>query len=400
MGLDVIEIAKVLISTPSLPGSEGDIAGVIRDLLAGMGVDRVFIDRVGNVVAVIRGSSDKPPVLYAGHMDHVDPGRREEWIVDPYEARIIDGKLYGRGSVDMKGSLAAAIASTTHFRENDLLVDYYIVFTVHEETAEGVALRYALEKTLGIKPAYAVIGEATGLNLAIGQRGRAVLYAELYGRSAHASMPWEGINPLVAASKLINWITTDLSEKLPSHELLGRATITPTVIECSPRIQPQIPDYCRLVIDRRLVISESREKAVSEIETCLIELRNTGLVTGYRIGIAEEDLVCWTGEKLHAVEYFPAWIMRDEKLVRTLLSSLRRINPSAREYVWRFSTDGVYTAGIRGIPTIGIGPGDEKLAHKPNEYVPVNELVKTVDAYYEVVKTLSQLAHNLRRTLL
>lgn len=391
----VVEIAKMLIRTPSLPGREGDIARVIRDLLADMGVDKVFIDRAGNVIAVIRGSSDKPPVLYAGHMDHVDPGRREEWIVDPYEARVIEDKLYGRGSVDMKGSLAAAIASVARFREKDLLVDYYMVFTVHEEIAEGVALKYALEETLGVKPAYAVIGEATSLNLAIGQRGRAVLYAELYGRSAHASMPWEGINPLVAASKLIDWLTFDLSEKLPSHELLGKASITPTIIECNPRVPPQIPDYCKLVIDRRLVVGESREEIVGEVEAYLVELKNTGLVTGYRVGIAEEDLVCWTGEKLRAVEYFPAWITRDEKLVETLLSNLHRINPGIHKYIWRFSTDGVYTAGIRGIPTIGVGPGDEKLAHKPNEYVPVSELVKAVDVYYEVAKVLSQLAHNL-----
>ncbi len=382
----VIGIAKELISIPSLSGEEGEIAYAIKDLLAEEGVDEVFIDKYGNVIGVIKGSTK--PVIYEGHMDHVPPGDIRPWKYDPYGPTLSNGRLYGRGSVDMKGSIAAMIASIELINRYKDLSIYYI-FVPYEEISEGTLFKYALESTLGVEPQLVVLGEATKLNIHIGHRGRAVVEVIVKGIPAHAAMPWEGINALYASARYIELIAS-AENSMPSHEILGRPTITPTIIECSPRSPPMIPDTCTLIIDYRLIVGENKDGIICRLEKYLRILKEKGIVKNYTISIPSGEAVMWTGARIQFEHYYPVWINNSSESLAVMENIRKTVNPHAKISIWKFSTDGVYSAGIAGYNTIGFGPGDERLAHKPNEYVEVKELVKAVEGYKTIADFINK----------
>ncbi len=375
---DVVGIAKELISIPSLSGKEKDIAYTIKDLLNEQGVDKVFIDEYGNVVGVLKGSINRT-IVFEGHMDHVPPGDLSNWSINPYEPVIIGDKLYGRGSVDMKGAIASMIASAGQVRKEDIPSIYY-VFVPYEEIAEGYIFGKCLKETLSIKPDLVVLGEATNLNIYLGQRGRAVINVLVKGISAHASMPEEGVNALSAAAYLIDIIEAR-KDKLPIDERLGKSTITPTIIECTPKSPPMIPDKCIIIFDYRFVLGESKTRILGEFNHIGSHLKKLKILTDIKVSVKKEKAVMWTGKEINIEHWFPAWF-NDNELTNKVLDLIKKyVNEKASKGIWRFSTDGIYSAGIMGVTTIGYGPGDERLAHKPNEYVPIDHLVKAVEGY-------------------
>ncbi len=385
--LNCVDLLKELIKVRSFSGREGEAASLIKEYLSSAGIDKVFFDRLGNIVAEIKGSGSGVVVL-EGHMDVVDPGDLSSWRTDPFTATVIDGKIYGRGAVDMKGAIAAQIQALSTLKELD--VDVYAIYTTHEETAEGVAFKHAINEGVGRRPDVVIIGEATSLNLGIGHRGRAVIEVSVFGLSAHASMPQEGINALVAAAEVIREVSR-LTDRLGRHPKLGSETAVPTIIKCNSESPPRIPDFCEVLIDVRVVTGTTEESLISEFQSLCERFLRNGSARAVSVRVREDKLKFWTGAEVVAHEFFPAWLNTNNKLIEHVLSAVRKsVNSGAREYVWSFSTDGVYSAGEAGIETIGFGPGDEKLAHKPNEYVSIKELEKAVRGYVELIKALSK----------
>jgi len=385
---DVIHYAKKFVQIPSLSGEEKELAFCVRDVLNEFGLDKVYIDELGDVIGFIKGKSLRPLVVLEGHMDHVSPGNLKLWNCQPYSAELIDGSIFGRGAVDMKASLAAMtfaakeVASTEH--EGTLL----LCFVVHEETVEGTAIEHIIEKEIREAPDLVVLGEATNLDLGIGHRGRAVVDVELNGRTAHASMPELGLNALHAASKLISYIEEELNPNLPFHQKLGKATIATISLSVSPKVGPQIPDRSRILFDRRTILRETENEILRPIRDKVGELVGEKTVLDGAARILEEDIKCWTGRKLRAKDFFPSWLIKETGIVQKALKCLWTRGFRADTHVWKFSTDGVYTYGLKGIPTVGIGPGDEALAHQPNEHVRVKDVEKTVQAYVAIVESL------------
>ncbi|MEM0297748.1 MAG: M20/M25/M40 family metallo-hydrolase [Zestosphaera sp.] len=382
--MDVTEILKKLISVKSLPGDEGDVAGLIKDLLSAAGVDKVFIDGMGNVIAPIKGNGLGTLVL-EGHMDTVDAGDLLQWEVDPFRGMEVDGKIYGRGAVDMKGALASQIKAIEGLKT--LESDLYIVYTVLEEMIEGVALGFALSRSVGRRPDVMVTGEPTGLKLGLGHRGRAVVNAEIRGETAHASMPSEGVNALEGAASLILRIA-DLTSRLPRHEVLGSESAVATLIECSPKMQPQIPDKCTVMIDHRIIPGRSGDDILKPYEELCSEV---GKIHGVhcRQSINEALMKSWTGVEVRVKEFFPGWVNDDIIMIKALLGPLKRLYGGVTRHYWRFSTDLVIINDYNA-EGLGLGPGDDTLAHKANECVDIIELRKAVDMYRELLNILSQ----------
>lgn len=371
-----------LIRIPSLSGHEENVALYIKDELSNVGVDDVVIDELGNVVALIRNNNHETPLIFEGHMDHVEPGNIERWIYDPYVAKMVGKKLFGRGSVDMKSAIAAMIASAEHLTKFKLERNIAFIFVVHEETAEGLALKYAIEKTLRKKPYLIVLGEATSLNLSVGHRGRSLIEVSIRGKTAHASMPSLGLNSLIAASYAINWVEEN-KEKLPKHPILGKSTITPTIIDCSPKISPQIPDLCKIVFDRRIIPGESQTSVLGFFDKLKEDLMRKGF--HMEVKVLHEKLRCWTGKIVNVKYFFKSWILNENSMiVKDAYAIIKNINREAKIITWNFSTDGVYSAGERKIPTLGFGPGNEKLAHQPNENIDIDEIKLSVEGYVKL----------------
>ncbi len=365
---------KRLVSTPSLSGRERRVAEIIAVEMEELGYE-VEVDEMGNVIGR-RGDGGRL-ILFDGHMDHVEPGSPDRWSHPPYGAEVVDGALYGRGAVDMKGGLAALIYGCSI---PDVEGEIIVSCVVHEETVEGVATKHIIEG-LGKRPYAAVICEPSDLKLSLGQRGRCVLRASTRGVTSHASMPELGVNAIYEMIPLLQRIR---ELKLPRHPILGAGSIAVTDIRCSPGSGPIIPDLCTITIDRRLIPGERVEKVVEEIK---------GLATGVEVELAEEEYTCYTGYKMRVREYFPGWITPlDHWLTEESLKALEEVFGHRPETtVWRFSTDGVATAGELGVPSIGFGPGDPSLAHQPDEHISLRDVEMAALCFVALAYRLSRL---------
>jgi len=386
---DVIHYARRFVQIPSLSGEEKELALFIRDVLKELGLDEVYVDELGDVVGFVKGKSLHPLIVFEGHMDHVSPGNLGMWKCQPYSADLIDGKIFGRGTVDMKSALAAMAFAAKDFSSKEHEGTLALCFVVHEETIEGTAIGHIIEKEIKEKPDLVILGEATNLNLNVGHRGRAVLKVELNGRTAHASMPELGLNALHAASKLINYVEEELNSNLPVHEKLGKASVTTISLDASPKARPQLPDKSEILFDRRMVLGETENDVVEPLKKKISELLNEGAITNGKVQLLEEEVKCWTGKKLKTKDFFPSWLIEEADIVKKALESLQKVGLKAQTQVWRFSTDGVYTYGLKRIPTIGLGPGNESLAHQPNEHIHVKDVKKAVKAYVALAESFA-----------
>ncbi len=372
--MNVVSLAQDLVKTPSLSGEEKEVAHIIKDILSETGA--VTIDAYGNVLAKVAGTGASA-IMLEGHMDHVPPGTLDHWVYPPYSAKIVDNVLYGRGTVDMKGSLASMITAVQELAQKERDTTVYAAFVVHEETIEGAAIQKVME-TLKYTPDLVVLGEPSTLNIAVGHRGRCLLAVDIIGKTAHASMPDRGINTIEAAAHLVTKVQNLV---FPEHPLLKRATITPIDIECTPKGLPQLPDKCELIFDRRLILDETEKEVINQVNCILDKMKSENKITDGTVSIVEEARQCWTGAFLETKDFFPAWITPEEHI-----AAIQNVLPNSQTIIWEFSTDGVYTASKAGIPTIGFGPGDGNCAHQPNEGIAIKELEKAVEGYVTIVE--------------
>ena len=377
-----VEYTINFVKIPSPSGKEKELALYIRDLLEKAGFDRVLIDTVGNVIALIKGTVWDEPLVLEGHMDHVSPGDIRQWKYHPFSAKIVEGKIFGRGTVDMKAALASMIAASEHLLGKEFERTLALIFTVLEEPAEGVAFKIAVEETLRRRPYLVILGEASSLNIKLGHRGRALIEVNIVGRTAHASMPHLGLNPIIALSEIINYVE---NIELPKHEILGESTIAPTIIDCEPKCSPQIPDTCKVIFDRRTVLGEKKENVLEIFYTISRKLERKGFKVSAKV--AAETLRSWTGRNIHVEYFFPSWLINKENtLALRSLNAIRNVVKDSGFSIWNFSTDGVYSAGEKNIVTLGFGPGSEKLAHQPNEWVSINDIRFATRGYIELIK--------------
>jgi len=380
----LVTFLQELIRIPSPSTQEGEVAARMAQEMREVGFAEVRIDRIGNVVGRI-GSGEGPVLLYEGHMDTVGPGDPQLWPYPPYDAVIKDGVLYGRGAVDMKGALAAMVYGGKLLLDSGVKLagTLYVAGVVQEEPCEGLAVRILIEEE-GIRPDFVVIGEATDLQVHRGQRGRMEIEVNVHGQSCHASSPERGQNAIYAAARLIFGLEL-LAARLPRDPFLGQGSLAVTQIESKMGSRNVIPDRCTFYIDRRLTLGETETKALAEIHKVILRegVKAEAQVTEYRA-------TSYTGYPCQAREYFPPWLIpEDHPLVRTAMRAVEEtLGYRPRLGRWAFSTDGVYTMGVAGIPTVGFGPGEERYAHTVQEQIRVTDVVAATRVYARLATLL------------
>ncbi len=371
---------KQLVQTPSLSGQEASVARLVASEMRTLGCCSVRTDRIGNVVGRY-GQPGGPTLLLNAHMDTVDVGDRNAWTRDPFGAEIDEGRLYGRGSADMKGALAAMIYGIGLLAEHQVELPGEVIMAavVQEEPTEGMAMRVLVEEER-ILPDWIILGEPTDLQLSRGQRGRMEMRATTLGRSCHASAPQQGENALSGTAKLIFGIEL-LNGGLMSDPVLGAGSIAVTQVTTVAGSRNVIPDRCDMVIDRRLTLGETATRALAEVEATM---RREGIRGQVRTGYFRS--ASYTGYEIEGQEVYPAWLLaEDHPLLSTLSSSLERsLGRKPTVGVWAFSTDGTYTMGEAGIPTIGFGPGDDNLAHTADEHILLADVHTAAQAYADI----------------
>lgn len=365
-----------MVRIPSLSGREESVVREIVSMCESAGFDEVRIDGLGNVLARI---GNGPRVLAIdAHIDTVDTGDRSLWEFDPFSGDIRDDHVLGRGTVDQEGGAAAMITAGRILKALGYGGEFTIwfTFTVQEEDCDGMCWNYLIEKEKLI-PELAVSTEPTNLNLYRGHRGRMEFELYFHGISCHGSAPERGDNALYKAAHAAVAVER-LHPELKSDPFLGKGSITATLIASSAPSLCAVPDACRVHLDRRLTWGETKESALAEIRAIVPE--------DTTVEIPVYDTPSWKGTVFRQESYFPTWKLEEQHpLVRSGIETYAALfNQPVKVDKWTFSTNAVAICGKHGIPTIGFGPGNEQLAHAPNEKVPVDHL-EAASAFYAML---------------
>jgi len=371
-----------LVKIRSLSTDEKAVADELKRQMVEAGFDEVRTDGLGNVIGRI-GNGSKI-LAFDGHIDTVDVGNIANWTSDPFSGEIIDGYVHGRGTVDQKGGPAAFVTAGRILKELAFDRDLTIFFTgsVIEEDCDGLCWKYLVEHE-NIIPDFVVITEPTNLNIYRGHRGRMEIAVTFRGISSHGSAPERGKNAIYMASRACLAIE-QLNERLPSDDFLGKGSVTISqIISGSPSLCA-VADFARIHLDRRLTWGETKESAVAEIREIVKDLDAD-------IEVLQYEETAYTGLRYGMEKYYPTWkIGEDHPLViqaQKTFTSLFHKAPVTDK--WTFSTNGVTINGYYHIPCIGFGPGNEVLAHAPNEKVPVIDLVAAAAFYAALAYDLS-----------
>jgi putative selenium metabolism hydrolase len=382
-----IRFAADLIRIPSLPGEEGEVARRIVEELWALGYDEALTDRAGNVIGRIAGSGGAPPVMLSAHMDVVDVGDPAGWEHDPYGGVIADGCLHGRGAMDLKGPLALQLYAAARFVDERPAGDILAVCSVHEEKGGWGMMQ--LMRSGGLRPGAVILAEATGCDLCTGHRGHAELAVEIHGVAAHASAPDTGRNPNLALPHVLLALH-ELSAAQPEHGILGRATLTPTTVECWPRSGNVIPDRIRVTLDWRVLPGWEEAGALEEIRALLAE--RVPAVEGLRVEVlpGRAAFRAWTGWASEDSNFTPGFLMPDDHpVVRAASDAIRAASGAApRIRPWNFGTDGGHCCGTHGVPTVGFAPGAEALAHTNRERLDLASASRAFDAYPSLIRSV------------
>jgi putative selenium metabolism hydrolase len=377
---DLVKFMQDIIRIPSLSSEEGAVVERIRDEMLRIGYDEVTIDPMGNVIGRI-GSGPRV-IAFDGHVDTVDVGDPELWDRDPHSGDIEGDILYGRGTSDMKGGVASSVYAGALLKQHGIPdnVTVYVTGTVQEEDCDGLCWQYIVNED-GLRPDLVVITEPTSLRIYRGHRGRMEMEVHTSGVSCHGSAPERGDNAVYKMAGIIADIEK-LNENLQPREPLGKGTVTISEIRSTSPSLCAVADGCTIHLDRRLTIDETEETSVAEILALPSVSAADATVT-----VLDYAVPSHTGLTYPTRKYYPTWEMpENEPEVQAAMTAYRAAFGKEPEVGhWTFSTNGVATAGMHHIPTVGFGPGHEHFAHAPNEQTEIEHLVCCAAFYSALV---------------
>jgi len=363
-----------LIQIKSLSGQEKEVALAMKKMMEDAGFDEVRVDGLGSVIGRI--GNGKKIIAIDGHIDTVDLGNLDAWEFAPLGGEIKNGFVHGRGAADQTGGPVAAITAGKILKEIGLPdnVTLYVTGTVMEEDCDGLCWKYIVEEEK-IKPDCVIVTEPTNLNIYRGHRGRMEIEVSFYGLSAHGSAPERGQNAIYMASRVALEIEK-LNERLIADPFLGKGSITISEIVSSSPSLCAVADFAKIHLDRRLTWGEDKEFAINQIKE-IVKGMNA------KVELLYYNEKAYTGLEYGMEKYYPTWkIEEDHPVIQNGVKSFYELF-GTKPFIdkWTFSTNAVTINGIYKIPVIGFGPGNEELAHAPNEKVPIDHLVNA-SAFY------------------
>ena len=364
-----IDFLADLIRLKTYTGEEGPAVERTLAEMRARGFAQVRMDRAGDALGAV---GDGPlHLLYDAHLDENEIADEADWPHPPLEPTIVDGKLYGLGASDCKAGVASIVYGAFLAADLDITGDCTITVqgSTLEEDAEGFAMRHLMEQEDFPRPDGVLLAEATDLTLRRGHRGRCEVKVRVRGKAAHASAPELGENAILKARPVLDALDA-MTARLPRDPILGPGTQVVTMIE-SPHTPNSVPAWCEITIDRRLTPGETAESVVSEIAAAV-----DGLDADVYLPI--QPVTSWTGLDLSGPAFFPGWLLEEDDplLEAGKLTCAALWGRVPRVDVWKFSTNGTYSAGEAGIPTLGFGPMEEQYVHTPLDQVDLEKLLK------------------------
>jgi succinyl-diaminopimelate desuccinylase len=372
----LLALLQALVQAPSLnpPGDTRAATTVAADWLGARYIACRLVGAAPERPSLLAEAQpfDSPPpnhprLLYLSHLDTVPLGNPDAWSVDPFGGAIHDGRLWGRGAADAKGSAAAMLLALSVLASLQLPLrgSVTVALAADEETG-GAGARYLIEQGQ-VEADAVIVGETTDNQVAIAEKGVAWLRLTTGGRTAHASTPHAGVN---AAAHLVRWL--DGVDRIVASRLHERQhpLVTPPTLNLSTiggGVAPNVvPDHAEAIVDRRTLPGESLEDVRHELWSIAASL--TDADPSFDPGL---ETVVWAD---------PFETPPDAPLVAAALAARRALGLPAAPVGYQQASDGRFF-GARGIPTIVLGPGVAEGTHVPDESVPLAQLVQAAQLH-------------------
>jgi succinyl-diaminopimelate desuccinylase len=374
---DLVRIKSVF--DPDVEGAnEKEAANFVFDFLKAEGFE-TYIEEVvpgwPNVIAFLKGEGPGKTLLFEGHTDVVTAGDADAWTYDPFGAEIVGDRMYGRGTCDTKGNLAAAIFAAKAIKDSGVAFKGKILLCIPcDEEGMMIGIKDFIKGGWADEVDRAIICEPEENMLCLFQKGAMRAVVRVYGKQSHGAMPLSGINPNWRLARIIlelEKLEQAEKDRVGKHEYLGWPSIAPTVILSPSKGEPQInvvPGEAYMALDIRTVPGQDHNTLKKQLQEILD-----------RLAAADEDF----SADLEIIEERP-WtqIPKDDILVKCVAEAYRQVTGNAERYSGvPGATDGTFLNAMKGIPVLVTGAGNQLIPHHVDEYVRIPELIETAKMY-------------------
>lgn len=365
----------VKLPTVNPPGDEKLAADWLAGELERMGFTPQVEDLGGNranIVSVLKGSGEKPALIFNGHLDVVPAGDLP-WIYAPFAGIQVDGRLYGRGTSDMKsGLMAMVLAADALKRAGVRLKGDLIVSGVADEESTAIGAKAWVDTGALQGVGAIVIGEPSNLDLYIAEKGACWVELTTFGKTAHGAMPDLGINAVMHMTAALQALT-HLSLPFQPHPLLDKPTLSVGTIVGGQKTNV-VPDRCMATIDIRTLPGMRHDDVVQEIRQTMEGLREAIPNLRYELRVIADRA--------------PVSSEAQAPIVETALAILQAHGRAAiPKATPGFATDASVFQPATGAPFLIFGPGNPHVIHQPNEYVEIEAYLQAIGLYCELAES-------------
>ena len=350
--------------------AEPQVLSLIRDVIkpeleqAGL---RPVIDGMGNLILHIKGRTRDDRLMLVGYAMCAAPSTME----NPYSGEIVDGAPYrlhgecvwGRGACEQKGSLAAMLAAVRFIGANkvELPSDLYWVVSTAGETGRHDSLAYVLDQGR-VEADWCIIDGPPEIQL--GNKGRIDVLVTVRGKQAHSSRPWEGVNAIEGAMKVLDKLRPLMPyPEAKTHGSLGKVSLAPNAIESSPKATHTIQNECRIMFDRRLLPGDDPAKAVQQM------IHAIDKIEPFEIEVQPKDFM------------YPSELGKDAEVVRALEHGIRTVLNYEPQYTFSTAANDTGLFNFRGIQAINYGSRNIRFQHTDHDLVSVNDVFNAAKVF-------------------
>lgn len=382
---EIIRTASEMLQINSQSTDEGKFAQYVVDKMKDLGYDEVVVDPYGSVFGTIKGTGGGSSVMLNCHLDVVDEGDPAKWKYPPYSGAIAEGKIWGRGASDTKGTFAIQIYAPIILKKAGLLPkgDIVVAGVISEEIAGFGAMMQARDNYKLTD--YAIVGEATENDLAIGCRGRFCAVVTITGKSCHASIPHVGKNPFDFLGKFLTELKT---VEMGEDELFGSSTMSVTNITSSEKGTNIIPNEVVVYIDYRQSSSDTEEIALAKIQEVIDRCKVEGIEVDLKP--LYFPLTTYTGFEGQGYQGEPPFsVSANEDYVQLCKKTLEEvIDRPINIKTWGFATDtGHYAA--KGVKCIGYSPAEIEFCHTTMDNIDIEMMKEGIVGYLALAYALA-----------
>jgi len=368
---ETVSLLSNLVRIPSICGEEANIAHFIAKWLSENNLPAEMLEVKPNrpdVISRLKGPKSGPRILLNGHMDTVAPG--DGWTHEPYGAEVKDGKMFGRGTLDMKSGLACILSAVATCKKEGLPKrGELVVAAVVDEEAYDWGTYALVQKGITNTVDFALISEPTDLTVVTAHRGRTAFEISVHGKAAHSSCPAHGTNAIEKAAMLLNALPTIGG---PIHPWMGSSTVNTLRIEGGQEEFMLVPDHCRIIVERCLVPGYNSKTALEDLKQLI-----------HRVGIDAEARFI----ERESPFCDPFEIPENDQNVQHVVRAATKILGRRPEIQFHDGPcDSCILVNQGGIPTVEFGPSGGRL-HESDEFVELDSIEKTTAVYEEIIRT-------------